>query len=194
MTPILKYFECDHLPERLKTISKPFCDLAKWLEASVPDSAEKSVALRKLLEAKDAAVRAAIDDTPKPVSLDASSQINAALAGQSATTADANAAVAVGTIASTGYVQQVEAPAETSVTVGEVNYTDEEILKQNSAALKEEYAPSDFVPKVDSSNVVPMPTAGSGEVVEHLTSQPGYDGGEIPADLAAELEETAVSQ
>lgn len=59
--PIIRYFEYEHLPEKLQRISKPFCDLANRMDASLPKGPEASVALRKLLEAKDAAVRAALD-------------------------------------------------------------------------------------------------------------------------------------
>lgn len=60
--PIIKYFKYDHLPESLQGVSKPFGDLANLLENTLPDGPEKSVALRKLLEAKDAGVRSALDD------------------------------------------------------------------------------------------------------------------------------------
>jgi hypothetical protein len=59
-TPILKYFAYSHLPEKLQAVSKPIGDLAAELESMLPEGPEKSVALRKLLEAKDAAVRAAL--------------------------------------------------------------------------------------------------------------------------------------
>lgn len=55
--PILKFFKFDHLPEELRVVSEPFCLLAHAIADDLPDCAEKSVALRKLLEAKDAAVR-----------------------------------------------------------------------------------------------------------------------------------------
>jgi len=58
--PIMKYFEYKHLPEKLQKISKPICDLAIQMEQELPDSIEKDVGLRKLLEAKDALVRASI--------------------------------------------------------------------------------------------------------------------------------------
>ncbi len=58
--PILQYFKYEHLPEKLQVISKPFGDLALDLEGKVPDSAEKSAGLRKLLEAKDCMVRAVL--------------------------------------------------------------------------------------------------------------------------------------
>lgn len=55
---VLRYFAHDHLPERLAEISRPFSDLAQL--ASSLDGPEVTVALRKLLEAKDCAVRAAL--------------------------------------------------------------------------------------------------------------------------------------
>lgn len=59
--PIMKYFKFAHLPERLQSISKPFCELAEFIETlPANDPAEKATALRKLLEAKDAAVRAVL--------------------------------------------------------------------------------------------------------------------------------------
>lgn len=59
---ILKYFAYDHLPKRLQAISKPFGDLATVIANSgAPDHEETLVALRKLLEAKDAAVRASLN-------------------------------------------------------------------------------------------------------------------------------------
>lgn len=58
--PILKFFAYEHLPVNLQRISKPFGDLAEFIIIAVPPGPETSVALRKLLEAKDAAVRAAL--------------------------------------------------------------------------------------------------------------------------------------
>ena len=58
--PLLKYFKYDHLPEHLQAHSKPFCDLAIKVARSTERNAETTVALRKLLEAKDAAVRATL--------------------------------------------------------------------------------------------------------------------------------------
>lgn len=59
-SPILKYFEFSHLPRELQAVSQPFNELAHLMEVSLLSGPEKSVALRKLLEAKDAAVRAAL--------------------------------------------------------------------------------------------------------------------------------------
>lgn len=57
-SPIIKYFEYSHLPEHLQQISKPLGDLASTMDSNLPDGAEKSAGLRKLLEAKDCFVRA----------------------------------------------------------------------------------------------------------------------------------------
>jgi hypothetical protein len=71
---ILQFFEYQHLPTPLALVSKPFHDLAHAMVKgdNVPESGtttfgpplprnpERTVALRKLLEAKDAAVRAAL--------------------------------------------------------------------------------------------------------------------------------------
>jgi len=57
---VLKFFSYTHLPQRLQEISKPFCVLALATAARAPDNPETTVALRKLLEAKDAAVRAVL--------------------------------------------------------------------------------------------------------------------------------------
>jgi hypothetical protein len=56
--PILRFFHYAHLPVALQAASKPFCDVAHTIIDTLPRNAERSVSLRKLLEAKDAAVRA----------------------------------------------------------------------------------------------------------------------------------------
>jgi hypothetical protein len=58
--PILKFFEYQHLPAELQVISEKFHTLAHWLVNTLPRDAERTVALRKLLEGKDAAVRSRI--------------------------------------------------------------------------------------------------------------------------------------
>lgn len=58
--PILQFFSFDHLPVEKQAVSKPFCDLAVNIVETVPRNPERTVALRKLLEAKDCAVRASI--------------------------------------------------------------------------------------------------------------------------------------
>jgi len=57
---ILRFFHYAHLPEALRVRSKPFCDLARMIIDTTPRNPERTAALRKLLEAKDAAVRAAL--------------------------------------------------------------------------------------------------------------------------------------
>ena len=58
--PIMKFFAYSHLPEKLQGVSRPFSELADHIVATLPRCAERTVALRKLLEGKDAAVRAAL--------------------------------------------------------------------------------------------------------------------------------------
>jgi hypothetical protein len=58
--PIGKYFRYDHLPALLQGISAPFCHLAATIILTLPRNPERTVALRKLLESKDAAVRAGL--------------------------------------------------------------------------------------------------------------------------------------
>lgn len=53
-----QFFAYEHLPPHLQEISRPFGELAKLIEANLPRNPERTVALRKLLEAKDCAVRA----------------------------------------------------------------------------------------------------------------------------------------
>lgn len=55
---ILQFFEYKHLPPKLQPISGAFHDLAHLVVMSRPRNPERTVALRKLLEAKDACVRA----------------------------------------------------------------------------------------------------------------------------------------
>lgn len=56
---MLQFFAYAHLTrEDLKATSKPFGDLAQHIVDTLPFNPERTVALRKLLEAKDCAVRA----------------------------------------------------------------------------------------------------------------------------------------
>lgn len=55
---IVQFFVYEHLPPHLQEVSRPFAVLAVQLVAELPRNPERTVALRKLLEAKDAAVRA----------------------------------------------------------------------------------------------------------------------------------------
>lgn len=61
---LLQFFEYSHLPVNLQAISKPFCELAHAMVETLPQNPERTVGLRKLLEAKDCAVRASIAKAP----------------------------------------------------------------------------------------------------------------------------------
>lgn len=63
---ILQFFTYDHLPAHLQAVSKVFADAAEKI-ATLPANAETTVALRKLLEAKDCAVRSLVC-SPTPTS------------------------------------------------------------------------------------------------------------------------------
>lgn len=61
---ILKHFRYEHLPEDIKAVSAPICALAHDYVSSpsaMAEGAEFTTGLRKLLEAKDCFVRAAIE-------------------------------------------------------------------------------------------------------------------------------------
>lgn len=57
---MMKWFEFGHLPDEQKEVSRRFAALADFVVQNVDGGPERTVALRKLLEAKDAAVRATI--------------------------------------------------------------------------------------------------------------------------------------
>lgn len=65
-TATLKYFTFHHLPMKLQIVSAPLCDIAEAMEAMLPPGPEKSAGMRKLLEAKDCFVRAAMDASAPP--------------------------------------------------------------------------------------------------------------------------------
>lgn len=56
--PILQFFNYEHLPSDLQEISKKVHEVAMFMAENLPENPEKSAGLRKLLEAKDAFVRA----------------------------------------------------------------------------------------------------------------------------------------
>lgn len=58
---MLKWFAYAHLPEKLQAVSQPFCILAETICMTIEPGPERTVALRKLLESKDAAVRAVVN-------------------------------------------------------------------------------------------------------------------------------------
>lgn len=57
---IAQFFTFAHLPPHLQDVSRPFAALAAGVILTLPRNPERTVALRKLLEAKDAAVRALV--------------------------------------------------------------------------------------------------------------------------------------
>ncbi|NJP27090.1 hypothetical protein FLW53_23395 [Microbispora sp. SCL1-1] len=58
---IARYFDFEHLPPHLQAISRPCHALAEAMIEQLPDGPELTTGLRKLLEAKDCFVRAALD-------------------------------------------------------------------------------------------------------------------------------------
>ena len=58
---ILRYFAWEHLPPHLQAVSRPVGELARTMAETLPPGPEVTTGLRKLLEAKDALVRAALD-------------------------------------------------------------------------------------------------------------------------------------
>jgi len=66
--PIMRFFVTEHLPDHLQEPAVKCAQLAMEMEHILPNCAEKSAGLRKLLEAKDCFVRAAIPEPlPSPV-------------------------------------------------------------------------------------------------------------------------------
>jgi len=57
-SPIMQFFAYEHLPEDLQEVAKPFAELAEFIEEAFTWNSECVLCLRKLLEAKDCAVRA----------------------------------------------------------------------------------------------------------------------------------------
>jgi hypothetical protein len=61
---IFQFFAHAHLPSHLAAVSRQFHNLAETIIVTLPACEERAVALRKLLEAKDAAVRAKLWKSP----------------------------------------------------------------------------------------------------------------------------------
>jgi len=62
---LMQFFKSDHLPENLRVVSAPFGALAETLSSTIQNSPELTESLRKLLEAKDCAVRAVLFEYPE---------------------------------------------------------------------------------------------------------------------------------
>jgi len=63
-TGILRYFTYGHLRPELQVISKTFADQAHRMAGMLEDGPELTACLRKLLEAKDCAIRCAVNREP----------------------------------------------------------------------------------------------------------------------------------
>lgn len=61
---IARFFSYSHLKPELAFMSRKFAELALTVMMSSPRNAERTVALRKLLEGKDCAVRACLPVNP----------------------------------------------------------------------------------------------------------------------------------
>ena len=63
---IMRHFHFAHLPEDLQAVSQPFHGKAHFIISLGTRGPETTTCLRKLLEAKDCAVRAALHEKEKP--------------------------------------------------------------------------------------------------------------------------------
>lgn len=61
MNRLMQFFKFAHLPPHLQEPSKSCADLAAKIDETLPEGAEKTAGLRKLLEAKDCFVRALLE-------------------------------------------------------------------------------------------------------------------------------------
>lgn len=61
---MMQFFEFEHLPPHLQAVSREFATIAAWIVHNLPPNPERTVALRKLLESKDSAVRARLSKEP----------------------------------------------------------------------------------------------------------------------------------
>ncbi len=61
--PMLQFFVSAHLREDLRSVAEAFGELAREVASTLPRNPERTVALRKLLEAKGCAVRALLYQT-----------------------------------------------------------------------------------------------------------------------------------
>jgi len=59
---ILQYFASQHLVGTVRDVSEAVYSLADEMDNTLPECAEKSAGLRKLLEAKDCFMRAMVED------------------------------------------------------------------------------------------------------------------------------------
>ena len=55
---MLEFFEYRDLPSHLWELGKQFWKMADWIRRNIPSNEERNIAFRKLLEAKEHALRA----------------------------------------------------------------------------------------------------------------------------------------
>jgi len=66
MTTVFQYFDYEHLRHDItREIAQQIYNLARYLEENITESPEKSVGMRKLLEAKDCFVRSVLETGEK---------------------------------------------------------------------------------------------------------------------------------
>lgn len=65
MNRLMQFFKFEHLPPHLQEVSRSCAELAQKMDETLPEMAEKTAGLRKLLEAKDCFVRALLEK-PSP--------------------------------------------------------------------------------------------------------------------------------
>lgn len=65
--PLLQFFAFAHLPTQLAEVSMPYHKIAHDIVEKLPRNAERTVALRKLLESKDCAVRSVLFKAEVPL-------------------------------------------------------------------------------------------------------------------------------
>jgi hypothetical protein len=64
--PLLQWFTFDHLDAELQVTARRTYNLANRVDRTIPAGPEKDAGMRKLLEAKDCFVRAAIEGGASP--------------------------------------------------------------------------------------------------------------------------------
>lgn len=56
------HFKYGHLPPHLQTVSSQFAHVADYVRTNLPDGEQRQLCLTHLLQAKDAAVRAKLEE------------------------------------------------------------------------------------------------------------------------------------
>lgn len=64
---LLQFFACDHMPIEQSIVARPFKLLAEQIADELEANPERTVALRHLLDARDAALRAKACSEPERI-------------------------------------------------------------------------------------------------------------------------------